>query len=67
MMDKQRPLSYPELEKERELSLVLKSYETLLADALTEYSAVEDIPEEGHALECADCDEIAIFASIARA
>lgn len=46
MMDKQRPLSYPELEKEREISLVLKSYETLLADALTEYSAVEDIPEE---------------------
>ena len=28
---------------------------------------LEDIPEEGHALECADCDEIAIFASIARA
>ena len=46
MMDKQRPFSYPELEKEREISLVLKSYETLLADALTEYSAVEDIPEE---------------------
>ena len=46
MMDKQRPLSYPELEKERELSLVLKSYETLLADALTEYPAAEDIPEE---------------------
>lgn len=46
MMDKQRPLSYPELEKEREISLVLKSYETLLANALTEYPAVEDIPEE---------------------
>ena len=28
---------------------------------------LEDIPEEGHALECAGCDTIAIFASIARA